>query len=310
MHKELKKYSSIGNRNGILLLCKKAFAHEYVSLDSLRISCSFVNGCELNLNCGILAFQALDLIKQTDTHCIVSDPFFLTSDINHATTRLCEKCFSYLIEERLINLDLLKFNEHSELFLIPKRAFSLQSSVFRNLLISLDALIPANEEFRISNAYDYFFVNLVRSFTKKMSLEQLKQKLLDEQDMGEKGELFVLRFEKDRCHFSESQRSRIRQVSHVDVSAGYDIISFHNELDLRRRFIEVKTYKGTPHFYWSENEIESAKIREHDYYLYLVNIDRINDCNYIPEMICNPYQSIIHSDKWRLTPTSFLAEKL
>lgn len=310
MHKELRRYSSIGNKRGILLLCNKILTKSKVSMDSVRTSCSFVNGCEINFNCGILALEAMHIITKNQTHCFIDEPFFSTLSVDKAITKLCEIAFTFLIEEKLINIEFLKFNDQVDLFYIPKRAFSLHSSVFRNLLISLNAITEVNGEFRIAKNYDIFFGDLIQRTTKKLTLKQLQQKLIAEQEIGEKGELFVLHFEKSRKPFSREDKERIRQISHIDVSAGYDIISFHDEVALKHRYIEVKTYRGIPHFYWSANEIDSAKIRGKDYFLYLVNADRILDHSYIPEIIQNPYSAIINSNDWKLTPSSFLVEKI
>lgn len=310
MHKELRRYSSIGNKRGILLLCNKILTKSKVSLDSVRTSCSFVNGCEINFNCGVLAFEAMNLISKDESHCFIAEPFFSSLSTENAITKLCEIAFTFLIEEKLVNIELFKFNDQVDLFYIPKRAFSLHSSVFRNLLISLNAITSVNGEFRIAKNYDKFFGNLIKRAARKITLEQLQQKLLAEQEMGEKGELFVLDFEKSRRSFSMEDKERIRQISHIDVSAGYDIISFHDEVFLKRRYIEVKTYRGAPHFYWSTNEIDSAKIRGVDYFLYLVNVDRILEQGYVPEIIQNPYSTIINSNDWKLTPSSFLVEKI
>ena len=310
MHKELKRYSSIGNKQGIILLCNKVLTKSKVAIDSVRTSCSFVNGCELNLKCGILALEALNLISKDSTHYYIERPFFFELPLEQAVSALCERCFSFLIDEQLVNIELLKFNDKVDLFYIPKRSFSLQSSIFRNLLITFNALVPVNDEFRISKEYDSFFGELVKRRMKKITLEQLQHRLEEEQDMGEQGEIFVLNFEQERCDFTDVDKSRIRQISHIDVSAGYDIISFHDEIGLKRRYIEVKTYKGCPHFYWSANEIESSRLRGDNYFLYLVNFDKINDSAYRPEIIQNPYVAIRDSEFWKLTPSSYLVEKI
>lgn len=309
MHKELRKYSTIGNRQGILLLCHTILGQTKVTIASARTSCSFISGCDVNLNCGLLALEAMKLITKNDTHCFIHDPFFAILPPEKAITKLCETTFTYLIDENLVNIELLKFNEDVDLFYIPKRAFSLHSSVFRNLLISFNAISSINEEFRVAKEYDNFFGELIQRTSRKLSLEQFQKKLLAEQEMGERGELFVLHFEKSRCQFTESDKKRIRQISHIDVSAGYDIISFHDEISLKRRYIEVKTFRGTPHFYWSANEIDSARIRGNDYFLYLVDADKVFDSLYIPEIIHNPFASILNSNNWKLTTSSFLVEK-
>lgn len=310
MHKEIKRYSSIGNKQGIILLCNKVLTRSKVSIDSVRASCSFINGCELNLKCGVLAFEELNLISKDTTYIYIEKPIFSELPFEQAISVLCERCFSFLIDNQLVNIEMLKFNDNVDLFFIPKRAFSLQSSIFRNLLITFNALIPVNDEFRIPKEYDKFFGELVKCKIKKLTLEQLQQRLCDEQEIGEQGEIFVLNFEKLRCNFTCKDQSRIRQISHIDVSAGYDIISFHDNINLKRRYIEVKTYKGSPHFYWSSNEIESARLRGNDYFLYLVDFERISDQNYKPEIIQNPYVTIRDSDFWKLTPSTFLVEKI
>lgn len=309
MRSELRRYSSIGNKPGILLLCNNILTQSKATLDSVRASCSFINGVEVNFNCGILAFESLNLISKDNIYCYTNDPFFKTLPKEKAITKLCDIVFSFLIEEGLVNIDLLRFNETANLFYIPRQAFSLHSSVFRNLLISLNAISPVQGEFRIAKEFDLFFDKLILRVKRKLTLAQLQQKLIAEQELGEKGELFVLDFERNRCPFCNDDKSRIRQISHIDVSAGYDIISFHNEIDKKRRYIEVKTFIGNPHFYWSSNEINSAKVRGNDYYLYLVDGEKMFREDYIPEIIQNPYSTILNSHEWKLTPSSFLIEK-
>lgn len=311
MHQELKKYSSIGNLRGIKLLCHTVLSRHQISFDAVRNSCAFVNGCTINFNCGFLALQELQVVQVENEKFIINNPFFADINEEAAFVILCEKVFTYLIDENLINIELLKFNDQVELFYIPKRAFSLHSAVFRNLLITLNALVAAGSEYRIPKEYDKFFGRLIKSANKRLTLEQLKKKLDEETELGEKGELFVLDFERNRCKYLEPDLQRIRQISHIDVTAGYDIISFHDAVSLKRRYIEVKTYRGKPHFYWSANEIESARLRGADYCIYLVDADKIYRDGYRPEIIINPFNEINNnSNLWKMTPSSFLVEKL
>jgi hypothetical protein len=269
-----------------------------------------VNGCDVNIKCGLLAFEELGLIQMNDTVCTPIRSLFTGNNISNSIEELCKTCFSYLMESNLVYLDRLKYNELADLFFIPKSAFNLGCSVYRNLLITLGALIPCNSEFRIAKSYDEFFQNLVSEIHHRVSLEELKQKLLTQEEIGEKGEQFVLSFERNRCNFSQAAQKRIRQISHVDTSAGYDIISFNNESCTSHRYIEVKTFTGDPHFYWSANEIDSARIRGNNYYIYLVEFGKIENPDYIPEMICNPYLTIKDSRIWKTSPSSFRVDKV
>lgn len=308
MHNELKKYSSIGNFQGIILLCQHVLTQQKSHIPSIFSACAFRNGHELNINCGLLAFDDIGLISLDKDYCITPEPFFHNLSQDKAIIKLCQRCFAFLIAEELADINLLKFNEHAEMFYIPKHAFRLSAAVFRNLLITFKAIIPKGSEFRIANEYDDFFGKLVSAANKKLSLESLQQKLLRQQEIGEEGELFVLQFEKSRCPFNEKTSRRIRQISHIDVTAGYDIISFHDEISLSRRYVEVKTYQGKPHFYWSTNEINAAKLRGEDYCVYLVNYDKINSSGYEPMIIRNPYKIINESEAWQTSPQSFLVE--
>jgi hypothetical protein len=70
---------------------------------------------------------------------------------------------------------------------------------------------------------------------------------------------------------------QVWQFSHIDVSAGYDIASLKDQgSSIIDKFIEVKSYSGSPYFYWSKNEIEVAKQERDNYFLYLINRDEIS----------------------------------
>ena len=61
---------------------------------------------------------------------------------------------------------------------------------------------------------------------------------------------------------------------------------------------------------WSSNEIESARLRGNEYYLYIVNYSEIGNEKYEPIIIKNPYKSIFEDSSYKLTPTSYLVDKI
>lgn len=99
--------------------------------------------------------------------------------------------------------------------------------------------------------------------------------------------------------------SPFRRISEVDVTAGYDIISYDSvkskETD---RFIEVKAI-STSGFYWSKNEYETAKLKGETYYLYLVDLHKINQPDYMPEIVQNPAVAIMESEAWLVEAQSY-----
>ena len=309
MHKELRRYSSIGNKAGIMLLCKKMLCQGLIDLPSIKVACSFIDGVTLNFNCGIIALEELNLIEINGSVAAAKQLIFTDFSEDAFVVALCKICLKELIHQNLISLSQLSYNEERDAFQIPTSAFKLECAVFRNLLVTLGALRNESSLFFIRNEYEKIFSNIVAS-KKKLTKEKLLAQLEQEQIMGEEGEIFALNYERSRCPFTAYQQKRIKQISVVDECAGYDLISFHYEDTNKRRYIEVKTFKGKPHFYWSANEMNSARLRKDDYFIYLVDYSRINEDGYIPEMIKDPCNSIKDSEFWSLTPTSYLVERM
>ena len=129
-----------------------------------------------------------------------------------------------------------------------------------------------------------------------MSLEALKEKLKKQELSGESAERFTLEFEQQRLNPKEG----VQWIAPYDVSAGFDVLSFHTKDDAEpNRFIEVKSYVGnSPYFYWTRNEMKVAQEKKDDYFVYLVNRDKMHLEDYTPEMIANPIQNILDNDSW------------
>lgn len=137
-----------------------------------------------------------------------------------------------------------------------------------------------------------------------MTSSQLHDGQNHQSNIGELGEEFAVTFERKRL--PKFLQSKIVRFGEHDVAMGYDILSFESSLSLLPdRYIEVKTFRGHPHFYWSENEIAAARKYADHYYLYLIDIDRINDAAYEPQIIANP--AVLFDDKklWSSTPYQY-----
>ena len=120
-----------------------------------------------------------------------------------------------------------------------------------------------------------------------MTQGQLLQSQAFTSRQGSLGEQFALAFERKRL--PEFLHGKIVHFEEHEIALGYDILSFEPPTSiLPDRYIEVKTFRGHPHFYWTENEIAAARKYADHYYLYLIDIDRINDSNYEPQLIPNP----------------------
>ena len=185
--------------------------------------------------------------------------------------------------------------------------FFLLISAVRNTLISQGFLIAVRDvqgtKFYIAPAYDSLVAKHCKSKRKRLSIEQLKKQLEDNEFAGEKAELFVLSFEKERI--GQPLCDGIRRISEIDTSAGYDIVSFDSHQSQKAdRFIEVKAVSSSG-FFWSKNEYEIAKLKGEMYYLYLVELNRVDEPGYVPEMIQNPAVNIMEADNWFVEAQSY-----
>lgn len=143
---------------------------------------------------------------------------------------------------------------------------------------------------------------------KAISLEQLKKRLKSDELAGEKAELFVVKYEKKRL--GVEGENKVKRISEIDVTAGYDIVSANSpNSTVANRFIEVKAVSENG-FYWSKNEYDIAKLLAADYYLYLVDLSKIDDDNYEPDIIHNPVQHIMENNLWLVEPQSYHIQKV
>ena len=71
------------------------------------------------------------------------------------------------------------------------------------------------------------------------------------------------------------------------------------------RFIEVKAVTNSNSFYWSINELNTAKLKGKQYYIYLVDLQRVSDDTYVPTIINDPASALFDSEEWFIEPQSF-----
>lgn len=184
---------------------------------------------------------------------------------------------------------------------INNRAFSLKYSNFKQLLIDFEAIKthPTTElnNFIINNRYKKLFDKAILPEIKKrkIGIEEFRKAMEQQQIYGEEAEKYVLNFE----FFRLKEQKEIDWVAEYIVNEGYDIASYNYESDeLTNRFIEVKSYDGeTPYFFWSRNEYTVAKRKKDEYWLYLINRSEMNNIEYVPIMIQNPFETILSDDE-------------
>lgn len=226
--------------------------------------------------------------------------------------------FSKLMEEpsgeNFLNRENLRYDNENGSFYLTAHRIEYRFIVIRNLLLRLGFLCPdnlisnhLNVSVEFSSLIEAMFVETIRKKdrARRFSIEQLKNRLQLNEKLGREGELFVLQYEKKRLS-NHRFVDKIARISDDFVNAGFDIESFENDHSIvPDRFIEVKTHSGDISFYWSENEIKTAERLANDYWLYLVHAGSIEKPDYVPKMFQNPYLTIINSESWSRTSSSW-----
>src|SRR5690606_13852032 len=107
--------------------------------------------------------------------------------------------------------------------------------------------------------------------------------------LGSEAEQRILEYE-----VKKFPSKKIEYISPLDVNAGYDIKSYidNNSVSFDK-FIEVKCISERDLFYWSRNEIDTAKQLGENYYLYLLESSFENP----PFEIKNPYKKLYMNEQ-------------
>ncbi len=129
--------------------------------------------------------------------------------------------------------------------------------------------------------------------------------------IGLEAEKFVMEIERLRLAPFPGLADRIVHVSQKAANAGFDIKSWEAAPDasanLVPRYIEVKTFgSGAPLFYWSANEIETARRLRGTYWLYLVPHDegRVFVLSGV-ERIQDPARLFEDPQGWEIVPDTY-----
>lgn len=308
---ELKRCNSIGNVDGILFLVSIMAGKERISRDEIRNRCALENSITVNCPGAVAFFEYLRLVNTTsDTVMPLPELDILAAKSNgEIIEQLAAVSINRLVEEGIFDKDATGFDAEKGHLTIKRSAFPLAYAAVRNFLTMAGALDKEeNGEICVAVNYESDWTEQLRNRRKKFTLEQLLKQQEDQSRRGLEAEEFVLGLEKKRL---PELAHKIKRISDFDVAAGYDIVSYeNNETEHYDRFIEVKCYMGSPHFFWSENESDVARIKADKYILCLVDYLRMGEPGYQPEFIRNPYETIFDSDEWLVNASSYRIQKI
>lgn len=314
MLNELRNLDNVGGKDGILYFLCDVIGERKVSIHDAEILCSHRSGhirltvSDLVAYCGFMGWITLDNDEITINPGIV--PFLFNQE--ELNKKLVEMTVTLLFNMGVFDLSHFWYNDVNSFYVFRDKAFPLTFFCIRDTLVSQGFLVSTREHnvthYFIAQAYEPLVEKHCKQKKKQMTLEQLKKTIESNEIAGELAESFVLKYEKKRLGNSKSEL--VKKISDIDVAAGFDIVSFDSAQSERpNRFIEVKAISKDG-FFWSSNEYEVAKLRGERYHIYLVDLQRIEEPNYVPEIVTNPAMTIMQSDDWYVETQSYHIKKV
>jgi len=188
---------------------------------------------------------------------------------------------------------------------IPNLTNRLKQAGIRNFLMELGFVKKDNDrdEYFIDGECADLFTSFRKNttvLTPKAFASMQKRQV----ELGNKAEQSIIEYEMKKLKDYPYMARNIEHIAKINVNAGYDIKSFcKNEAEKgvsEKIYIEVKAVSAIQKkFYWSANEVETAKRLKTRYYLYLlpVGLNEQFDINNL-QIIQNPYESVYLSSDW------------
>ncbi len=322
MLEDLLKYDKLGSKEELEFLLFKALPlSENQKIAELR---NYSSSCIFTIRksfYGMLKLlECISFIKIENDKISLNKKIFDPLKYHHLSNYFTQLDFisailTYLKKENsiqyLFTSDAIKYIEKEKTFYLKENLLSYKYFPIRNLFLSIGFFErdKLNSNHLVVNIlFSECFQNIVINdlqikaashAKRKISYEQLQKRLALNEKYGADAEIFVETFEKKRLD-GHLLTNKIKRISEEFVNAGYDIESFDNrESILIDRYIEVKSFAGDVSFYWSKDEVNTAKNYGDKYYLYLVDRSKINQENYIPSIFQNPYQKVFENEYWK-----------
>jgi hypothetical protein len=314
MLEELKRFNTIGDKSGIFYLAKLIFC-EGVSNEKLLKNKSLLNP-DIRLNPALslkflIFLQIIEPVK--DGFKLTKKGEYLQVDFDVSfTNKIALLVIKSLIEQNILDINEIKIETRGSVLYYEISSFPLSAALFRNFLFEIGLLqnIKGVYYLQLPKEQEASLFNLIRRKRRLISQEELLGNLEKQRAQGLLAEKWVLDYEKKRLAIPEL-KEKIRIISDIDVQAGFDIISFNDLNSLHYdRFIEVKSFIGSIHFYWSKNESEIALIKGENYYLYLIDILQLGHVDYEPLIIQNPIKLLHEDPNWIVETQNYFISKI
>jgi len=302
----LKKYSEIGHKGDLLYFLRSIIGTKTITKADIAALCLYPES-HYRLNAMVLIdfFSVIGMIECNNEQIklnssileIIDRPDCVVKAIISSTVRI-------FFEAGIFTCHQFRFNATTQCYEFKNELVSLAWASVRNLLVECGFFIINRSRnvthFYVSDEYVDLLASQIKKTRAQKTLIELKEQLKRDEEAGALAEEFVVRFERRRIGDCTKD---VRQISGIDVNAGYDILSYDSKESVEYdRFIEVKAISKEKSFYWSKNEVATAKLKGEKYHLYLVELWNIHNDNYSPIIISNPKKVIFHEENWLVEP--------
>lgn len=309
MLEELRNINFPGTKDGLIYIIYNLSKQINISVNDMRIMCAHAPGQY------DISFDALLTYCKCFGFAVIDKEISLTEELQHymktpeqLNRYMVEKSIELLFDFEIFQPQMFTFEIITNKYLFHNEFLSLDYAAIRNILVSQGFFvvnrIPTKTVFYIDSDYEKIISSFCQKHKRRITFKQLQKRLDDNVIAGAKAEKFVLDFERSRL--GGNFGSKVKLISDIDVSAGYDIISFNtpssSEYD---RFIEVKAISSGDSFYWSSNEYETAKLKGEQYFLYLVSLCKMEEEGYIPIIVQDPAHAIMETTEWLVEPETY-----
>ncbi|NQV77205.1 MAG: DUF3883 domain-containing protein [Lutibacter sp.] len=309
MSKEIIDNDNLGSIDEILFVIEKIKHEESIDITDFEKYC-FNNKDFFRIPVSgifdLLVFLNFIELRKNKYYLTNVGQFFKNnfSDIEKSKRDIIQKILETLSKTNQYDDFLISYNIYFDKFLfkyvIKSSSINLKYSGLRNLLIKLGYFINYTKNINlliINEKYLDLTKPQIQKMRKLVSTSQLKKKQEILERIGQEAERYVYLYEQKRLK-NHALYNNIRIISDIDISSGFDLLSFNNnESKEHDRFIEVKSFKGIPSFFWSQNEINVALQLKDNYCLYLVNRSKMHDKDYHPIIINNPFKTVFNNQK-------------
>lgn len=311
---ELKNLNYQGGKDGLLFFLCDVIGTGRIKISDAMVLCTHVPGKRHLVVESLISYCAAFGWIQLSEDVVTVKPEMVEflADKDKLNSNLIESTVRQLFESGIIGSNMFCYEAIQNCYFFKNEMLPLSLSSVRNTLISQGFFVLCREEqgtrFYISTAYESLVAKYSVKRRKQLSLEQLKKRLEKNSLAGETAELFVVEYERKRLGVPLG--NQVKRISEIDVTAGYDIVSFESEHStIPDRFIEVKAISGLG-FYWSKNEYAIARLKSDTYFLYLVDLSKVNQQDYVPQIIQNPAKMVMESENWLVETQTYLIRQV